>query len=77
MSVKNNSKWNVYAVVNDQPIAIQNKAPLTHWNAMNMARRLEKDTLHVSRVLVTRHQPTQRELITVKSAELQEAVLEA
>lgn len=53
MSMKPGSKWNVYAVVDSKPIAIQNKAPLTYWNASLMAARLKKDTKRVSRVLIT------------------------
>lgn len=49
---KAKSQWDVWAVVKGQPLAKQNSAPLTHWNAENMARRLEKTS---PRVLLARH----------------------
>lgn len=69
------SKWNVYAVVDGKPIAIQNAAPLTYWNARNMARRLEASK-YVSRVLITRHSPSCREPISALPAASQERVME-
>lgn len=68
MSMKK-SQWNVYACVDGKPISKQNKVPLTHWNATNMAAKLEKHG--ASHVLVTRNKPSASEPIKASKSTLQ------